>query len=506
MKQLFELFQAAGYELFLVGRAVRELLAGRAAAELDDLDFATSAPAIVVEKLLHGAGLGTYQTGWNQGTIGTYLKRDGRDDLPQHVQITPYRSQEIYLPGARRPEVRGGAPLEEDLARRALSINCLAQDAQGQIIDPFGGRADLEARRLRLVGDPEQSLREDPLRLLRLARHIAQLGFKPTERVRRATEHAAASILDVSRDRWLQEMDKLLLGPHVAQALVYLQQTRLLGFILPEVAATVGFDQTSEFHHKDVWHHTILVVAQSAPRQAVRWAALLHDIGKVWTREYQPNGKVHFFRHEDMGAMLVEGIAVRFHFPGPLRQAVRFLVKHHLRANLYDGSWTDSAVRRFNTETAEMLPDLLDLSRADVTSANPTRKQRALALVEELASRSAAIREQDDQLPLLPKGLGRAIMERFGLPPGRRIGELRELLEEALLQGTLAAGTEVPVLLEHLASLGLPDLAPVNPVADATSNGCPPGSPAGPAAPARPASNPDVADGPRAASAGEERS
>lgn len=457
MKRLFDLFQSSGWELYLVGGAVRDLSMGHSYDQLKDLDFATNAHPEMIERVLHGGGFGTYKAGWSFGTVGTMLRGRPEEGYPKDVQITTYRTQEIYLPGSRHPEVRFGSSLEQDLRRRDLSINSMALDREGRVIDPYGGLADIEARRLRVVGDPEQTLREDPLRILRIARFIAELGFKPTERLRRATERTASSILDISRERWLLEMNKLLLGRHVAQALVFLQETRVLGFILPEVAATVGFDQTSEYHHKDVWQHTIQVVAQAQPRLILRWAALLHDIGKVWTREVAGPGKVHFFRHEDMGAMLVEGIASRFRFPNPMRQAVRFLVKHHLRANLYDGSWTESAVRRFNKEMGEYLADLLDLSRADVTSANPARKQRALALVEELAARSAAVAEKDGQEPLLPKGLGRAIMDRFGIEPGRRVGELREMVEEAMLKGELEPGCAVEQMLDYLAAMPIPE-------------------------------------------------
>jgi poly(A) polymerase len=286
-----------------------------------------------------------------------------------------------------------------------------------------------------------------------VARFVSQLGFRPTDRVRKATHRLAASILDISRERWLMELNKLLLGQHVMAAFSFLQQTRVLGFILPELAATVGFDQTSEYHHKDVWQHTLLVVSQTPPRLTVRWAALLHDVGKVWTREFGPGGKVHFFRHEDMSAMLTEAIASRFRFSNTMRQDVRFLVKEHLRANLYDGSWTESAVRRFNREIGPYLPDLLDLSRADVTSANPARRQKALDMVEELARRSQAIAEKDSQEPVLPKGLGRLIMDRFGIEPGRRVGELRDQVEDAMLRGVLEPDASPEAMLDYLASL-----------------------------------------------------
>ncbi len=457
MKRLFELFEGAGFELYLVGGAVRDIVMGKPYEELGDLDFATNAEPRVIEALLHRAGLGTYKAGWAFGTVGTILRGPEEEGYPKDVQITTYRSKEVYKPGSRHPDVQFGKTIMDDLSRRDLSINSMAMDSKGEIVDPFGGREDIERRRLRVVGDPERTLREDPLRVLRIARFLSRLGFKPTERLVKATNRTAAGILDISRERWLMEMNKILMGDHVIQALRFLQQTRVLGFVLPEVAATVNFDQSSEFHHKDVWEHTIQVVSQAPKKLTVRWAALLHDTGKVWTREYAPGHKVHFFRHEDMGAMLAEGIAHRFKFPNNLKTKVVFLVKHHLRANQYDGTWTESAVRRFNREMGEHLEELLDLSRADVTSANPSRRRRALAMVEELARRSAEIAEKDGQEPLLPKGLGKLIMARFGLKPGKRIGELRDMVEDAILRGDLPPKSPPEVMVDYLASLDIPE-------------------------------------------------
>ena len=212
----------------------------------------------------------------------------------------------------------------------------------------------------------------------------------------------------------------------------------------------VDFHKSSRYHHKDVWVHTMQVVAQSPPRSAVRWAALLHDIGKPWTREYGPGGKVHFFRHEDLGALMFDGVSQRFRFPNRLRKTVRFLIKHHLRGNLYDGQWTDSAIRRFIKDCGEHLEDLLDFTRADITSANKERRARNLRRADELAERCRIIAEQDGREPALPKGLGNAIMERFGLRPGRHIGDIRDAVEEAVVQGDLPPQAEFEVYLGWL--------------------------------------------------------
>ena len=454
MQRLFKLFHKANRELFLVGGAVRDMVMGAPYASIHDLDFATDCTPEASSRILRAGGLGVFKTGWNFGTVGTVLNGDEDAGYPKQVQITTYRSAETYRTGSRHPEVAFGKSLEEDLGRRDLTINALASGEDGEVIDLHEGRRDIEERRIRILGEPEVTLREDPLRLLRVARFMSKLGFTPTRRVRSACTQVASGILDISRERWFQEMSRLLVGDHVEPALQFLLDTRVLGFILPEVAALAGFHKTSRHHHKDVWEHTKQVVAQAPPVQTVRWAALLHDIGKPWTREYAPGGKVHFFRHEDLGAIMFEGVAHRFRFDNRLRRTVRFLIKNHLRGNLYDGTWTDSAVRRFVKDTGEHREDLLHFTSADITSANPQRKAKNLRLAAELAARCKEIVEKDGQQPALPKGLGTAIMARFSLQPGRHVGDIRKALEEAVIQGQLPAQAEYDVYLDWLESSG----------------------------------------------------
>lgn len=453
MRQLFEAFEKAGKELYLVGGAVRELLMGRPFETLLDLDFATDATPDETIKILKANGFPCYEVGRRFGTIGTVLRADEAEDRVTEVQITTYRTKEVYRKGSRHPEVEFGTSLIADLARRDFSINAIAMDKEGNVIDPYGGRADLKARRLRLVGRPEEIFSEDPLRLLRAARFIATLGFTPDKPLKAAATKMAGAILEVSRERWFMEMNRLLLGEWVDAALQYLLETRLLGFILPEVAATVGFAQTSPYHHKDVWEHTKLVVKQAVPRPAVRWAALLHDIGKVWTRTTDETGAVHFFRHEELGALLFEGIALRFRFDSDLKDRVQFLILHHLRPNLYRPTWTDAAVGRFVREMGPYLEDLLALSRADITSGRPERRAQGLANLDELEKRVADYLQRVGTAPVLPKGIGRVIMERFNLPEGPQVGALKAKLEQAIDEGVLEPGQPAEYYLTYLERL-----------------------------------------------------
>jgi poly(A) polymerase len=233
------------------------------------------------------------------------------------------------------------------------------------------------------------------------------------------------------------EVDRLLLGRHTQEGLDALLAIGALEVWLPEIHALVGFGD-GEWRHKDVWKHTKQVVWQSVPRLPVRWGALLHDIGKVKTRRIDPDGEVHFFGHSEVGAaMFRKRVAARLGFEGALFDRVHFLILHHLRASQYDRGWTDSAVRRFARELDHGLVDLLDLSRADITTKRPERKKRGLRQISELADRIEEVRRQDAKQPPLPKGLGDEIMKHFGLPPSRRIGEIRRRLEAEVEAGTL---------------------------------------------------------------------
>jgi len=224
--------------------------------------------------------------------------------------------------------------------------------------------------------------------------------------------------------------------------------------VLPELDATVDFSQEGGRRHKDVWEHTKQVVLQSVPSPIIRWAALLHDIGKVRTRVMLPDGKVTFHRHAEVGARMWEPIAKRLAFDKPERHQIRFLILNHLRANAYEPGWTDAAVRRFDHEMGEHLDNLLELSCADVTSRRPGRREEAIRNIEALRARILAIRVLDARVPPLPPGLGNAIMETFSIPPSKRVGDLRKLCEDAIERGELEERREADYYIEFLRKTG----------------------------------------------------
>jgi poly(A) polymerase len=313
-----------------------------------------------------------------------------------------------------------------------------------------------------------QALRPDvALRALVWAADLSSVNPAPAAAAARAERAATPRPEQPSADEWnsldarvvRRELDRLLTGRHPDLGLDALLELGFLHVWLPEIAALVGFGD-GEWRHKDVWKHTKQVVWQSVPRLNVRWGALLHDIGKVKTRSVGENGEVHFFGHSEAGAaMFRKRVARRLAFEGELYQRVHFLILNHLRASQYDGSWTDSAVRRFAREMGEGLKDLLDLSRADITTKRPEKKKRGLRQISELSKRIKALAVEDAKVPPLPKGLGSAISESFGVPPSKRLGDLRSELEARCARGELAAHKDVAFYIEwmreHAAELGL---------------------------------------------------
>jgi poly(A) polymerase len=260
----------------------------------------------------------------------------------------------------------------------------------------------------------------------------------------------AAAKLDAPALR--ARLDRVVMGDDPERGLDELLEVGALTALFPEVHAMVGFGD-GEWRHKDVWKHTKQVVRQSVPRLEVRWAALFHDIGKVKTRSITADGKVHFLGHAEVGTRMFEKLDRRmglFVYEPSLKETVRFLVLHHLRANQYSPDWTDSAVRRIARELGEHLDDLLCLARADITTKRPEKKRKGLQQIEELQARITKLAEEDAQLPPLPSGIGDEMMRAFGLPPSRRIGDLKQALDKAVEAGEIEPRLPAEAYIEFL--------------------------------------------------------
>ncbi|HVW25196.1 MAG TPA: HDIG domain-containing protein [Polyangiaceae bacterium] len=257
----------------------------------------------------------------------------------------------------------------------------------------------------------------------------------------------------VSRSDVRRRLDRMMLAPRPDEGLDALLHSAVLDSLFPEVKSMVGFGD-GEFRHKDVWKHTKQVVMQAEPRLEVRWSALFHDIGKVKTRSFGPGGEVHFFGHAEVGARMFDKLERRerlFSADDSLRDSIRFLVLHHLRASQYDGGWTDSAVRRFAREMGTHLEDLLCLSRADITTKRAEKKRRGIGMIEELSARISDLAAEDAREEPLPKGVGNAIMAAFGIPPSKRIGDIKRALEASVEAGEIDPGLDSQAYVDFLA-------------------------------------------------------
>jgi poly(A) polymerase len=301
-------------------------------------------------------------------------------------------------------------------------------------------------------GVPEDA---GPAAVFDVACRLAETGGSVPAEITAAAAAVAKDVAALPGQDLRRGLERLITAEHADQGMQWLHDSGILRELLPELEATVNLSQEAGRRHKDVWEHTKQVVMQSPPLPFVRWAALLHDIGKVTTRVMMPDGKVTFHRHAEVGARMFDGISRRLGFARPERSRIRFLIFNHLRANAYETEWTDAAVRRLDHEMGEALPELIELSRADVTSARPGRRQEAARNIEVLLQRVAAIRELDAQVPQLPPGVGNAIMEAFNLPPSRRVGELRKLCEDAIERGELQERQPSEYYVDYLRRQGV---------------------------------------------------
>lgn len=451
LDRLYGVFEAEGKQLYLVGGAVRDHLMGAPLYDMEDLDFATDATPDESQAILQAGSYHTYDVGKRFGTIGTVLRGLRSQGQPTDCQITTFRAAEHYVEGSRHPAVEYGQRLEDDLWRRDFSINSIALTRAGTIVDPYDGAGDIQRRVLRAVGDPMEALGEDPLRILRIARFMSTLGFDADDALRAAAERRAESILEISRERWLQEFNKLLLGAHPAQGLEFLRGTRVLGMILPEVVALSGLHETCEAHHKDLWKHTLQVVEQTERELVQRWVALIHDAGKAWTRRIDEDGRVHFFKHEAHSAMLFEGIAPRFRLDRTTSRAARLVIELHGLVPGYTSQWSDAAVRRLVRRAGDQLGDLLRFARADLTTRDFGRRDERLAAIDELEQRIESLSRASDLEADLPPHMGGAIIERLQLTPGPRVGQLVRMLENAAIDGRLSIKPSVEECIAFVA-------------------------------------------------------
>jgi poly(A) polymerase len=431
-----ERFDLAGKRLYLVGGSVRDAILGRDLAGID-LDFTTDARPDEIEAIVSGWADAVWTQGKRFGTIGG--AKDGRQ-----YEITTHRA-EAYHPDSRKPDVEFADVVESDLSRRDFTVNAMALVLPDlQLIDPFGGVADLGAHRLRTPLSPEESFTDDPLRMLRAARFIAGFGLVPEPELVAAVKALRARLEIVSAERIRDELDKLLVVDKPGAGLWFLVETGLAEEFLPELPA-LALEQDPIQRHKDVLAHTIAVVERanlpeaSRADKVLRLAALLHDIGKPKTRSFGRNG-VSFHHHEVVGARMAEERMRALRYPVSEIAEVRRLVELHLRFHGYGTGWTDSAVRRYANDAGPLLARLNALTRADCTTRNEAKARALAERMDRLEERIEVLREQEEIDSIRPDLDGNQIMQHLGIGPGRAVGEARNfLLELRLEEGPLGA-------------------------------------------------------------------
>jgi poly(A) polymerase len=435
-------FTAAGFEVHLVGGSVRDALLAAGSGDRrvpGDLDVTTDARPEQVLELLRGWAGSTWNTGIAFGTVGAEVRG-------VRLEITTFRADR-YDRESRNPEVAWGASLVEDLVRRDFTVNAMAVSLgpDRTVTDPFGGLGDLLAQRLRTPGSAADSFADDPLRMLRAVRFVAQLGLVPVDEVVEAMTAMSGELARITPERVQVELSKTLLQDAPRTALELFVSTGLADVVLPELPA-LRMEIDEHHQHKDVYQHSLTVLDQAialekadpdseSPDVVLRLAALLHDIGKPATRRHEPKGRVSFHHHEVVGAKLVRKRLTALRYPKDVIEAVARLTFLHLRFHGYGrGEWTDSAVRRYVTDAGDLLPRLHKLVRSDSTTRNRKRAAALSATYDSLEQRIAELSELENLARVRPDLDGNAIMEILGVGPGPEVGRAWRFLKDLRLE------------------------------------------------------------------------
>jgi len=489
-EELFKMFDQHNESLYLVGGFVRDFLSAQdsdflweSAYKIDpnsvpkrfalateyfwgdvesgkiDIDFATSALPEKTIQILKESGLKVIPIGKEFGTIQTFWK-------DKKIEITTFRCDESYKKGSRKPSVKFGKTIEEDLARRDFTINAIAMDKDGKIIDPFMGHNDLIEGLLwspdRNYGNSKENpsmaaFTDDPLRMLRAyrfeARGIAQCSWQVGE----AIEKLKKEIHMVSAERIFDEFSKILMSKYAHEALDHMAKSGLLGEVFPELQRVIDFKQNQgKWHSKLVWPHTLGVVQQSPQILEVKWSALFHDIAKPLTYSESPDG-VHFYGHDWKGSLVWDEVAHRLRMSNEFRDYVHFLIYEHLQPSLLSSEGvnhaSNKALRRLMFRAGDKLDNLFHLSLADITSHRPDivaeRRANCLALwarCKKLAEEQQIIRIK------LPKGTGLIVANALGINPGKKLGEVMAKLEQMLIDGEISIDSDFAQVAKNISA------------------------------------------------------
>lgn len=426
-------------ELYLVGGFVRDIILRR---DKNEMDFLVVGDGInYAEQLANDLGIKEVTVYKNFGTA--HFNYQG-----MALEFVGAR-KESYKRSSRNPKVEKGT-LDDDLNRRDFTINSLAVSLNkktfGRLIDKFDGLGDIERKLIRTPLEPEKTFDDDPLRIMRAFRFASQLNFQIHESIMKAARLMADRLKIVSQERITDELMKILASDKPSIGLILLFESGILKVIFPELHNLAGVEQRNDFHHKDVFYHTCIVVANIASVSDdlwLRFAALVHDIAKPPTKKFVEGTGWTYHGHEELGARMMKSIFERMKLPLTKLDYIEKLVRLHLRPiALVDEEVTDSAIRRLIVTADEDLDDLITLCRADITSKNPNKVTKYLENYEIVMQKVKDVRERDKLRAFQSPVRGEEIMKICNIPPSKLVGEIKTAIEEAILDGKIGNNYE----------------------------------------------------------------
>ncbi len=448
-------------QAYVVGGYVRDKLLGK---DVNDIDIVVLGSGVEFAKIVADViGKKKIVTFEKYGTAMLH-----RNELK--LEFVGAR-KESYNRDSRKPIVETGT-LEDDLSRRDFTINALAasilKENYGEVIDPFNGQDDIEAKLIRTPLDPLATFDDDPLRIMRAVRFASQLGFSLEEKTMQAIPKIKERLTIISQERITEEFLKILSSPKPSIGLQLMFDTGIMQIVFPEVAELSGVDQRKDHHHKDVFLHTCQVVdniSAMTENLYLRFAALLHDIAKPKTKKFVEGIGWTFHGHEEIGARMVKHIFRRLKLPLEHVPYVEKIVRLHQRPmQLVDEEVTDSAVRRILFEAGETIDDLMMLCRADITSKNPKLVKQYSENYDRVADKIKEVEEKDRLRAFQPPVRGDEIMRVCNLPPGKLVGILKTKIEEAILDGKIP--NEYEAALDFLYQIKDETITSYNPLED----------------------------------------